>query len=230
MLAFVNIEHPSVLQDPRRAPYGLRDYYQRVINISQAIGMPCYAVHYLDFSRAWLREHDIKAFFISGNVTDWEDYDLAEFEPTWDVIRAGDVPVMGFCGGHQFIALAFGAECGPMGPVEPGEVDLMPEYHPGMRKERGFMPMDVLAKDDPLFDGFRESGPVLMESHYWEVCDVPAGFDLLASTRWCRIQMFKHRTLPVYGSQGHAEAYTDDYPDGRRIIWNFAVATGVITP
>jgi GMP synthase-like glutamine amidotransferase len=211
MLAFVNIEHLSVLKDPRRAPYGLRDYYQRVINISQAIGMPCHAVHYLDFSRAWLREHDIKAFFISG-----------------DVIRAGDVPVMGFCGGHQFIALAFGAQCGPMGPLEPGEVDLMPEYHPGLRKERGFLPMDVLVKGDHLFDGFRESGPVLMESHYWEVCEVPAGFDLLASTKWCRIQMFKHRTLPVYGSQGHAEAYTDDYPDGRRIIRNFAVATGVI--
>ena len=228
MLAFVNIEHPSVLNDPWRAAYGLRDYYQRVINISQAVGMPCYAVHYLEFSRDWLREHDVKAFFISGNVTDWADYDLAEFEPTWEVLRAGDVPAMGFCGGHQFIALAFGAECGPLGPLAPGEVDTMPEYNPGMRKEKGFVPVTVLAKDDPLFDGFQESDPVLMESHYWEVCNLPVGFDLLATTKVSPIQVIKHHTLPVYGSQGHAEAYTEGYPDGKRLIRNFAVATGVI--
>ncbi len=159
---------------------------------------------------------------------DWEGYDLAEFEPVWDVIRAGDVPVMGFCGGHQFIALAFGAECGPLGPLAPGEVDLMPEYQPGMRKERGYQPLHVLAHDDPLFDGFPESGPVIMQSHYWEICELPTGFDLLASTNWCRIQVIKHRTLPIYGSQGHAEAYTDQYPDGKRLIRNFALATGVI--
>ena len=107
MLAFVNIEHPSVIKDPRRGPYGLRDYYQRIINIAEAVGMPCHAVHYLDFSRGWLHEHDVQAFFISGNVTDWEDYDQREFEPVWDVIRSGELPVMGFCGGHQFIALAY---------------------------------------------------------------------------------------------------------------------------
>ncbi len=230
MLAFLDIEHPSVLQDPRRAPYHLRDYYQRVINIAQATGVVCRAVHYLDFSRDWLREHDIQALLIGGNTMDWEGYDLAEFEPVWDVIRAGDVPVIGFCGGHQFIALAFGAECGPLGPLAPGEVDLMPEYKPGMRKERGYQPLHVVAHDDPLFDGFQESGPVIMQSHYWEICELPTGFDLLASTNWCRIQVIKHRTLPIYGSQGHAEAYTDQYPDGKRMIRNFALATGVIAP
>ena len=60
------------------------------------------------------------------------------------------------------------------------------------------------------------------------VHELPADFDVLASTKFCRIQIFKHRTLPVYGSQGHAEAYTEEYPDGKRILWNFAVATGVI--
>ena len=229
MLAFVDIEHPSVHKDPRRAPYHLRDYYQRVINIAQATGLVCHPVHYLDFSRDWVHKNDIKAVLIGGNTMDWEGYDLAEFEPTWDVIRSGEVPVMGFCGGHQFIALAYGAECGPLGPLQPGEVDLMPEYHPGMRKEKGYMPLDVLAKDDPLFAGFPESGPVIMESHYWEIYELPQGFDLLASTPWCRIQVMKHHTLPIYATQGHPEAYTDDYPDGKRLIRNFALATGVIS-
>ena len=104
----------------------------------------------------------------------------------------------------------------------------MPEYQPGMRKERGYMPLEVLAQNDPLFDGFPASGPVIMESHYWEVCQLPPGFDLLASTRWCRIQVMKHRTLPIYAAQGHPEAYTGENPDGKRLIRNFAVATGVI--
>jgi GMP synthase-like glutamine amidotransferase len=229
MIAFLDIEHPSVLQNPRRAPYHLRDYYQRVINISQATGLVCQAVHYLDFSRAWLREHDIQAVCVGGHTMDWEGYDLAEFEPVWEVIRSGDVPFIGFCGGHQFVALAFGAECGPLGPLAPGEVDLLPEYHPGMRKERGYLPLNVLVKDDPLFDGFQESAPVIMQSHYWEICGLPSSFDLLASTDWSRFQVIKHRTLPVYATQGHPEAYTEEYPDGKRMLRNFAVATGVIS-
>jgi GMP synthase-like glutamine amidotransferase len=38
----------------------------------------------------------------------------------------------------------------------------------------------------------------------------------------------KHHTLPIYGTQGHPEAYTDEYPDGKRLIRNFALAAGVI--
>jgi GMP synthase-like glutamine amidotransferase len=228
MLAFVDIEHPSVHQDPRRAPYHLKDYYQRVINISQATGLVCHTVHYRDFSREWLRDHDIRAFFLSGNTMDWEGYAPGEWDVLWEVLRSGDYPVMGFCGGHQLIGLCFGAECGPLGPLEPGEKDLMPEYKPGMRKEKGHLPFDVVAKDDPLFDGFEASSPVIMESHYWEVCHLPQNFDLLASTPWCHIQVMKHHTLPIYSTQGHPEAYTEEYPDGKRLIHNFALLTGLI--
>ena len=230
MLAFVDIEHPSVHNNPRRAPYHLRDYYQRAINIAQATGMVCHTVHYLDFSRDWLRDNDIQAFFVGGNTMDWDGYDLDEFEPVWEVIRAGDVPVMGFCGGHQFIALAFGAECGPLGPLEPGEIDLMPEFKPGMRKEKGYYAFDVLDKTHPLFAGFPESGPVIMESHYWIILSLPEDeWDVLATTPWDKYQVIQHCTLPIYSTQGHPEAYTNDYPDGKRLIRNFAIATGVIS-
>jgi GMP synthase-like glutamine amidotransferase len=230
MIAFVDLEHPTVLANPRHAPYHLRDYYQRVINIGQATGMVCQPVHYLDFSRDWAHKNDIQAVLIGGNTMDWEGYDLADFEPTWNVIRSGEVPVMGFCGGHQFIALAFGGECGPLGPLQPGEIDPMPEYHPGMRKEKGYLPFDVLSKDHPLFAGFPESGPVIMESHYWVIHSLPADeWEVLATTPWDKYQVIKHRALPVYGTQGHPEAYTDEYPDGKRLIRNFALATGVIS-
>jgi GMP synthase-like glutamine amidotransferase len=230
VLAFVDIEHSSVRNDPRRAPYHFRDYYQRAINIAQATGMVCHTVHYLDFSRNWLRENDIHAFFISGNTTDWEDYDLNEFEPVWDVIRTGEIPIMGFCGGHQSIALAFGAECGPLGPLEPGEVDPTPDFHPGMRKEKGYLKLDVLDTDHLLFAGCPEAGPVIMESHYWKIVSLPKDeWNVLATTLLDKYHVIQHRKLPIYSTQGHPEAYTDEYSDGKRLIRNFAIATGVIS-
>jgi GMP synthase-like glutamine amidotransferase len=228
MLAFVNIEHENILDHPVRGPRSLKDYHQRVKNIGAAIGENCMPVHYLDFSLDWLRKNQIKAFFLSGNESEWADYEWAKFKPLQDAICSGDFPVMGFCGGHQFIGMTFGAPCDALGPLESGETDIMPSWAPGMRKEKAFMPMQVQAPDHPLFEGFPPSGPVLMESHYWEVKDVPEGLDLLASTPWCKVQIIQHREMPIFGSQGHAEAYTDEYPDGKRFIRNFAVLTGIV--
>ena len=227
MLAFVDLEHENVRQDPVKGPPHLRDYYQRVVNIATAVGMPCKPVHYLDCSLDWLHANNIQGLFIGGNTTDWDGYDWEEFRPLQEAVRSG-IPTIGLCGGHQFVAITFGAECGPLGPLGPGEEDPMPEYKPGMRKERGYLPLQILARNHRLFAEFPASGPVIMESHYWEIYRLPEGFDLLASTPWCRIQVIQHRELPVYGTQGHPEAYTDDYPDGKRLLRNFAVATGII--
>lgn len=228
MLAFVDIEHRKVIDNPEKGPHHLKDYFQRVDNIAAAVGLPCKPVHYLDFSLDWLRANDIKAFFISGNTPDWVEYDWDEFKPLQQAVTSGAYPVMGFCGGHQLIGMTFGAACDALGPLAPGEPDPMPEYHPGMRKEKGYLPFQVHTPDHPLFEGFPPGGPVIMESHYWEVKALPAGFALLASTNWCRIQVMQHRELPIYSTQGHPEAYTETYPDGKRFIRNFARATGVI--
>jgi GMP synthase-like glutamine amidotransferase len=228
MLAFVDIQHEKITHHPVQGPPHLKELRERADNIGAAVGMPCQAVHYRDFSLAWLREHHVKGFFISGNTPDWVEYDWENFKPLQEAITCGDYPVMGFCGGHQLIGLTFGVECGPLGPLEPGEVDLMPDYHPGMRKEKGYLPFQVLLPGHPLFSGFPPSGPVIMESHYWEIKDLPPSFDLLASTPWCRIQVIQHRNIPIFSTQGHPEAYTGEYPDGKRLIRNFALATGII--
>jgi GMP synthase (glutamine-hydrolysing) len=67
-----------------------------------------------------------------------------------------------------------------------------------------------------------------MESHYWEIKTLPDRFDLLASTPWCEVQVMQHRDVPVFGIQGHPEAYTAQYPDGKAFIRNFARTVGVI--
>ncbi len=228
MLAFVDIEARWNVEDPVKGPRHNQEAQQRAQNIAAAVGRPCRKVNYWDFSIDWLRQNHIQGFFISGNTPDWEEYDWDLFKPLQAAITTGEYPVLAFCGGHQLIGLTYGAACGDMGPLQPGEVDPMPDYHPGMRKETGWLPLRPLQPDHPLFQGFTDIGPVLMESHYWEIKEVPENFDLLASTEWSRIQVIQHRELPIFGTQGHPEAYTAQYPDGRRFIRNFAVATGLI--
>lgn len=224
MLAYVDIEGHWNLNRP-----GHRDgVNERAANIAAATGLPCAPIHYLDFSREWLRANDVRAFFISGNTPDWAEYDWQTFIPLQEAIRCGEYPVLGFCGGHQFIGLTFDAPCEALGELQPGEIDPMPEYHPGMRKEKGYLPLQIYASGHPLFAGFEAAPPVVMESHYWEIKQLPADFDLLASTEWCEIQVMQHRRLPIVGIQGHPEAYTPEFPDGQRFIHNFAVMTGLI--
>ncbi|MCC7452346.1 MAG: hypothetical protein IT324_33400, partial [Anaerolineae bacterium] len=202
MLAFVDIEHEMNTTHPVKGPPHLAELRQRADNIAAAVGLLCTTVHYRDFSLDWLRKNQIKAFFISGNTPDWVEYDWDNFKPLQAAVQSGEYPVMAFCGGHQLIGMTYGADCNALGPLEPGETDLMPDYHPGMRKEKGYLPLQMCAPNHPLFKGFPASGPVLMESHYWELKELPQGFDLLASTAWCRVQIMQHREIPVYGSQG----------------------------
>ena len=228
MLAYVDIEGKWNVDDPAKGPSHNKEAAQRAQNIGEAIGLPCKPVHYLDFSIEWMRENGVKAFFISGNTPDWIEYDWDTFKPLQAAVLSGDYPVLGFCGGHQLLGMTFGAPCDAMSPLQPGEVDLMPEYHPGMRKEKGWIPLQLRAPNHQLFRDFSPAGPVVMESHYWELKQTPENFDLLASTDFCRIQVIQHRAIPVYGIQGHPEAYTAQYPDGKQFIRNFAVATGLI--
>ena len=67
-----------------------------------------------------------------------------------------------------------------------------------------------------------------MESHYWDVKEVPPQFTHLASTDWSPYQVLQHREMPIVITQGHPEAYTEEYPDGERMIRNFARLTGII--
>lgn len=228
MLAYVDIEARWNVEDPVKGPPHNKEAEQRAQNIADAVGLPCQKVNYWDFSMDWMRDNGVKAFFISGNTPDWIEYDWDLFKPLQAAITSGDYPVLGFCGGHQLIGLTFGAPCEALGPLEPGEVDPMPDYHPGMRKEKGWLPLQLLKPEHALFWDFSPPGPVVMESHYWEIKELPDNFDLLASTDWCRVQVIQHCEIPVYGIQGHPEAYTPEYPDGKRFIRNFARATGLI--
>ncbi len=228
MLAYVDIEGRWNIENPAWQPKHDNEARQRADNIAAAIGIPCKVVPYWEFSIDWMKKNDVDAFFISGNTPDWIEYDWNDFKPLQNAITSGDYPVLGFCGGHQLIGMTFGAEAEALCEIQPGEVDLFPEYHPGMRKEKGWYPLQMCQPNHTLFKGFPATGPVVMESHYWELKQLPERFDLLASTDWCQIQVIQHQEMPIYSIQGHPEAYTEQYPDGKRFIHNFGIATGII--
>ena len=79
---------------------------------------------------------------------------------------------------------------------------------------------------DPLFEGL-PGEIVVREAHAFHVVQVPAEFELLASTPECKVQAFKHRQRLVYGTQFHPEVNDDDHPHGRVIIGNFFRLAGL---
>jgi GMP synthase (glutamine-hydrolysing) len=113
-----------------------------------------------------------------------------------------------------------GLEDEPIRKLAEGEADLRPNYHPGWYTETGMQPVRLVEREDPLFAGLPETITVL-ESHYCEVKTVPTEFRLLATNDNCQVQAMRHATRPIYGIQFHPEAYTDYYPDGRRLLENF---------
>jgi GMP synthase (glutamine-hydrolysing) len=245
MICFVDLEHEKVSRDPRLKPGWLARRLDVKFKLEEISGDACLLQRYTSVTPARLKEWRIRALILSGCSTDWGEYDPASLEPIQEIIRAAELPILGFCGGHQMIAMAHGAPVGAMRRLRAEEADPPGSFAPGYLIERGFMPVRVL-RDDPIFAGLGPT-PIFLESHYWEVKALPAGFVNLASTDDCAIQVLRRVDRPVYGTQFHPEGYSlkpydalslsammhdptgypEARPDGRRLIENFFRIAGV---
>ena len=226
MICYVDIEHEKALQDEEKRTWHLGRRTVVKLKLEEISGEPCLLQRYPRVTRQRLAEWGIKALVISGNATDWVEYGDYEFAEMLQIIRAAELPILGLCGGGQLVAMAHGAALGPMQRLREGESDSNPDYSPGYFKERGFMPVRVI-QPDLLFEGLGRE-PVFWQSHYWEMKEIPPGFELLASTDECPIQAIRQAGKPVYGTQFHPEQYTEEYPDGRKLLANFFRIAGII--
>jgi GMP synthase (glutamine-hydrolysing) len=149
---------------------------------------------------------------LSGQSHPWESYTPASLAGVFSVIREASQPILGVCGGHQQMALAFGAPVGLMGRVEPGN------GYEGAKRERGFFEVETnrqgILRDLP-------NKITVWHSHFDEVKDLPPGFEATASNQTCSIQAMQHKERPVFGVQFHPELFDDAHPDGRRVLENF---------
>jgi GMP synthase-like glutamine amidotransferase len=224
MICLVSIEHESWLENPETRATHLSYCMDVKLKVEKMTGQPCLVQRYPDVTQRRLHELGIVALLISGNATDWSHYEPEELAELVGIIRAAEWPILGFCGGHQLIALAHGATVAPMRRLRPGEADVTTLSGPGYLKEWGFVPLDVV-EADPIFDGLGAS-PVFLEAHYCEVKELPPGFRLLASSRDCPIQAMVQRDRPVYGVQFHPEAYTERLHDRRSPLANLVYPDG----
>ncbi len=229
VILFVDIEHASgyeasfgqmILAARARISYRLQDM----------TGQICLLQRYHDVSPDLINEFDIKAVFISGNGTDADIYDPRLQEGLRSIIRDGDVPIFGFCGGHQLIAETLGVPIERIAKIPAGEEDPFPDYAPGWATEFGYQPVDLVPQAEhahPLLTGLQEH-PVMRHAHAWEIKSLPEGFVALGSTATSPIQIMSNDDRCIVGTQFHPEYWTDEHPAGEQMIKNFCSMAGLL--
>jgi GMP synthase (glutamine-hydrolysing) len=161
-----------------------------------------------------IRELSPSHIILSGQSHPWDLYPPESLAGIFAVIRQAPRPILGSCGGHQQMALAFGATVGLMERLMPGE------GYEGAKRERGFFEIETDGSE--LFAGL--PGRVnVWHSHCDEVKDLPPGFRRTAFNETCAIQAMQHTELPLFGVQFHPELFSPEHPDGRQILENFLV-------
>ncbi|RME99403.1 MAG: hypothetical protein D6768_15125 [Chloroflexi bacterium] len=218
MIVFVDIELARVKKtDPARWRRHLSDVLAAKYRLEALSGQPCLVVHYEKVTPVLLRQLQADAVLVSGNTTEFQHYEAESLAGLRAVFREAARPTLGFCGGAQLLAQTFGSEVAAIDPAGTGSMD--DESWRGRAHEAGFTVVRRLV-EHPLLAGL---GPefVVMEQHYWEIKQLPAGFVNLARTEVTPIQCIAHQSLPLFGTQFHPERWDDAHPDGRTLLENF---------
>ena len=129
--------------------------------------------------------------------------DRSKFRKAIEGTRSLALPVLGICGGHQLLAMAYGENIIHM-----------------ERVLRGYYEVKVLV-DDPLFNSLDRS-ILVAESHQEMVERVPKGFSHLAKSRDTPIEAMKSEKGIAYGVQFHPERHDEAHPAGGVVLANFA--------
>ena len=110
------------------------------------------------------------------------------------------IPVLGICYGCQLIAYTLG-----------GKVEHAAQSEYGKREF-------AFVRRSPIAEGIPEKSICWM-SHTDHVTQVPAGFDVLASTHACPVTVYGNIEKKIYGVQFHPEVVHSEY--GNRLLENF---------
>jgi GMP synthase (glutamine-hydrolysing) len=197
----------NTIENKGDSPRELRAVLGRLIPGIEILTEPFHSVS-LERVRSLRPSHII----LSGQSHPWEKYSPESLAGVFEVIQRASQPILGVCGGHQQIALAYGSEVGLMERLEPGE------GYEGAKRERGFLPIQHTGEG--LFKGLPAELTV-WHSHCDEVKQLPEGFKQTATNETCRIQAMQQKGRRVYGVQFHPELFDDDHPEGREIVGNF---------
>ncbi|NNK56909.1 MAG: C26 family cysteine hydrolase domain-containing family [Desulfofustis sp.] len=118
-----------------------------------------------------------------------------------------DVPVIGFCLGHEIIAAAYR-----------GRIKKLDKY----RQKREIVRITM---DDPIFEGVDNREVGLVKRHTFHVSELPETFVSLAESDTTPNEIIRHREKPIYGFQAHPEVSGGD---GLQMVKNFLRMCGAI--
>jgi len=149
---------------------------------------------------------------LSGQSHPWNQYSEKSLAGVFEVIKKAEQPILGVCGGHQQLALAFGAPVDLMARLEPGE------GYAGAKRERGYFPVET--DGNGIFKNLPRKITV-WHSHFDEVKQLPKAFHATAWNENSPIQAMQHASRPLFGVQFHPELFDDEHLEGRRVIENF---------
>lgn len=189
------------------SPRELRTVLERLQPGAEILSEPFHAA-----SMERLRDLNPSHIILSGQSNPWDDYRPESLSGVFDLIRNASQPVLGVCGGHQQMALAFGAPVGLMERLEPGD------GYEGAKRERGYFGVETNGQG--IFQGLPDTITV-WHSHCDEVKELPEGFHTTASNETCAIQAMQHDQRPLFGVQFHPELFNEEFPAGRHVIENF---------
>jgi GMP synthase (glutamine-hydrolysing) len=117
-----------------------------------------------------------------------------------DYLDGLDLPILGICAGHQYMAHHFGGQ-----------------LVPGRSPEFGRVEVTILEPDD-LLRGI-PSPTVVWANHNDDVARLPPGFKVLATSPTCPVQVMRHESRPLFGTAFHPEV--EHTVDGVAIFRNF---------
>lgn len=120
-----------------------------------------------------------------GEPHDWMEPEAAYLREA----HRRQLPLIGFCLGHQLIAHALG-----------GKVARMPRYHLGFERVR----INPTGQTETMLAGIAWESPQF-EHHGYEVTELPPDATLLAESDECRVEAFR-AGLRTYAFQYHFEA------------------------
>jgi GMP synthase (glutamine-hydrolysing) len=136
------------------------------------------------------------AIILSGGPASVYAEDAPKIDPK--VLELG-LPILGFCYGHQTIAVNLG---GTVGHTEKGE----------------YGPAQLTVAGGALFQDTPEKQTVWM-SHRDAVTEVPEGFTVTASTEICPVAAMECAERKIYTTQFHPEVKHSEY--GNKMLSNF---------
>jgi GMP synthase (glutamine-hydrolysing) len=117
-----------------------------------------------------------------------------------EILDKSDIPIIGICAGHQFIARHYGGRVEPSKIPEFGKVEL------------------IIYENDFILKNINKKS-IVWESHNDEVTKIPNSFINLAKSENCKIQIIKHNNKPIYGFQFHPEVEHTEF--GIQFFKNF---------